>query len=214
VRAFALFFMLSSTVPQAAPPPPPPPPPPLAAATFGAAHTCPSGVYYPPQAVQANEEGDTTVAFVITAEGTVAGVWLANSSGHADLDAAAMLCVNTWHYHPAMMNGFPVAVRWRAVIKWRMDSFDPAIGNLFLAGYACTQNPPLDGDDKAKVRRPTVLQINFAGGMIAGVLVTESSGSERLDTRAATCFASLSPELTKHVSDVPFLVIPIVWKRD
>lgn len=75
---------------------------------------------YPPAAAAAQASGTTRVRFVITAEGRVKDPAVETSSGNADLDAAAMTCVGFWRYRPALKNGQPVEVPWKADIKWEL----------------------------------------------------------------------------------------------
>jgi|GEM_PF-1513753 len=77
---------------------------------------------YPPEAFKAKIGGTTTVRFFITAEGQVRSPAVANSSGNADLDAAALECVRYWRYRPATKDGKPVEVPWRAEIIWQPDA--------------------------------------------------------------------------------------------
>ena len=75
--------------------------------------------YYPPIAVRLNQEGTTTVAVHVGADGAVSGVEVTNSSGHDSLDQAAVKCItNAWRFKPAMENGQPVAQTKQYAIKW------------------------------------------------------------------------------------------------
>jgi periplasmic protein TonB len=91
-----------------------------APASIGRPHACPSDKWYPPIAVRLGEEGTTTVAFKIMTDGSVAEAAVADSSGHSDLDDAALRCVSGWRYNPAMQNGQPVAVPWKTSVKWNL----------------------------------------------------------------------------------------------
>jgi len=101
--------------------PPAPAPAPVAASSpvsIGKAHTCGSN-YYPQSAQKLHEEGTTTVSFTVTAEGEVTNPTIANSSGHEDLDQAALPCVTSWKYKPAIQEGKPVAAEWKANVVWK-----------------------------------------------------------------------------------------------
>ncbi len=74
----------------------------------------------PESAVQAGIEGETTLAFTVTAQGTVANVKVVNSSGNADLDAASVVCAGTWKYHPAKKKGVPVETTSQARASWNL----------------------------------------------------------------------------------------------
>jgi len=86
--------------------------------SIGKAHTCGSN-YYPQSAQKLHEEGTTTVSFTVTAEGEVTNPTIANSSGHEDLDQAALPCVTSWKYKPAIQEGKPVAAEWKANVVWK-----------------------------------------------------------------------------------------------
>jgi len=108
------------------PPPPvaPPkvaaqPPPVTAPASIGKAHECGSR-YSPPLATRLNHEGVTTIGFTIQADGTVTNVHVTESSGHDELDQAAIPCASNWHYKPAMQNGQPVSVPWTTKVVWKL----------------------------------------------------------------------------------------------
>ncbi|HKD22762.1 MAG TPA: energy transducer TonB [Rhizomicrobium sp.] len=91
-----------------------------APASIGAPHTCAQDRWYPPIALRLNQEGNTTVKFTINTDGSVSDAAVADSSGHDSLDQAAVRCVSTWHYKPAMQNGAPVVAPWQTVIKWQI----------------------------------------------------------------------------------------------
>lgn len=66
---------------------------------------------YPELSRRLGEEGVVRLAVLILADGRVAEVSVARSSGFPRLDAAAVAAVRRWHYLPARRNGEPVA--WR-----------------------------------------------------------------------------------------------------
>jgi protein TonB len=108
------------------PPPPPvvakPQAPPVTAAVLaaGKATKCAS-TYYPPLAVRLNHEGSTLVTVHIGADGSVASADVAESSGHDELDQAAVKCVNgAWTFKPAEQNGRPVPSTKQYRIVWKL----------------------------------------------------------------------------------------------
>jgi periplasmic protein TonB len=88
-----------------------------APASVGRPHVC-GDRYYPPIAVRLNQQGTTTLAFKILADGSITDISVAESSGHDSLDQAALKCAADWHYKPAMQNGAAVEVPWKATVKW------------------------------------------------------------------------------------------------
>ncbi len=92
-----------------------------APASIGAPHECPQDRWYPPLAIRLNQEGTTTLAFHITTDGSISDVTVAESSGYNSLDEAAVHCASaSWHYKPAMQEGHPVEVPWKAIVKWQL----------------------------------------------------------------------------------------------
>ena len=85
-------------------------------ASIGKPHVCLQD--YPAISVRLGETGTTTLAFTITAEGRVENVHVANSSGSERLDNAAVNCAASWRYRAAVEKNNPVAVPWKAEVKW------------------------------------------------------------------------------------------------
>jgi TonB family protein len=73
---------------------------------------------YPAASVRRGEEGTSVLGFTIAADGTPQDIHIVTSSGSHDLDAAAARCASTWRYRPAMRHGEPVAVHWKAEVRW------------------------------------------------------------------------------------------------
>jgi protein TonB len=95
-----------------------PPPAVSSPASIGRPHACLQN--YPETAVRMNEEGVTTLAFLIMTDGSVDNVTVAQSSGHGDLDDAAVHCASHWKYKPAIQNGQAVQVTWKANVQWTL----------------------------------------------------------------------------------------------
>jgi protein TonB len=66
-------------------------------------------VEYPAPAVSAGEEGTVLVTAEVDASGRAVDVKLSRSSGHADLDAAALRSITKWSFAPATNDGKPMA---------------------------------------------------------------------------------------------------------
>jgi periplasmic protein TonB len=105
-------------------PPPPAAPKPTgvsAPALISGGAKCQSS-YYPPIAIRLNQEGTTEVTVHVGPSGEVQGVDLSNSSGHDDLDQAAIRCItNAWHFKPATENGAAVASTKQYKIIWKLQ---------------------------------------------------------------------------------------------
>lgn len=106
-------------------PPPPPapvkaaPPPVTAPVSVGKAHECGSR-YYPALATRLGHEGVTVIGFTVEPDGSVNNVHVLQSSGHEELDNAAIPCASSWHYKPGMQNGVPVALPWQTRVVWKL----------------------------------------------------------------------------------------------
>jgi TonB family protein len=74
---------------------------------------------YPPGAARLGYAGATTLSFTVTTDGSVKDPVVAQSSGHAELDEAAIAHIHCVHYKPAMRNGKPAEVPWTVTINWR-----------------------------------------------------------------------------------------------
>ena len=103
--------------PEPAPPPPPPPPPPLVNAK-------PKGAVqpnYPEIAQQNNWEGRVIVKAYINADGSVGDVQVAKSSGHSELDDAALEAVKRTRFEPARRGEETVAAWVRIPVTFSLQ---------------------------------------------------------------------------------------------
>ncbi len=75
---------------------------------------------YPADAIVRGLEGTVVLRLTIDASGRVADVEVVDSSGHAELDEAAVEAVRKWRGQPAQRNGRPVASRQLLPIRFRL----------------------------------------------------------------------------------------------
>lgn len=74
---------------------------------------------YPALDKRLGHQGTTQVRFTITTDGDVANAKVSKSSGFDTLDAAAVNCIDRWHWNPATTpGGQPIAVGMALNIKW------------------------------------------------------------------------------------------------
>jgi protein TonB len=85
-------------------------------ASIGKPHVCLQN--YPAISVRLGEQGTTVIGFNITVDGHVENVHVVTSSGSERLDNAAVSCAGSWRYRAAVEAGHPVAVPWKAEVKW------------------------------------------------------------------------------------------------
>lgn len=203
----ALFFALSSLTPQTPAPVATTPP-----ASIGVPHTC-DETHYPVGALQTGAEGTTTLAFKVTAQGTVRDVTVREFSGNLDLDAASMVCAKEWRYRPAMRDNVPVEVSWLTAVKWAIETPEGSegLGPLFMAASVCTTTPPLTADDLQRAPYSTVLRVRVVKGKLASVTAVATSGNPELDRRAVACYEKLATDFPLDMPDREEL-IPVTWR--
>jgi len=161
----------------------------------GAAHVCVK--FYPEAALKTNAQGTTLVSFKIEPDGSVKDPAVVNSSGNADLDWAAVTCVSSWRYKPAIQNGRPAEVPWQANVQW-MNS--PSTTQY----HVVIPSPKTVAEDIASLcanKRPDTIALPAEGqpgitsvtyrvmptGQITNVGVGRSSGDAALDHILVQC---------------------------
>lgn len=187
----------------------PPPPPPQGTFAIGKPHVCLEE--YPKESVIADEQGTTLLGFRITTEGTTTAIQVLQSSGSTRLDDAAKACVTTWRYRPAMQDGQPVEVPWKAQVKWVMHYLTPdfeARAALAKCAATYTGTPHLSGP-------LTELVVFLAKGVPTDVRVKRSAGDQELDAYALSC-AKKIPYLAKDESGElvsGLRLMPLTWSE-
>jgi protein TonB len=84
-----------------------------------ALHTVPP--IYPEEARKNRVEGTAILKAVIDEQGQVQDPTVEKSSGHPDLDQAALDAVSQWKFTPATLQGEPVAVHYHLTINFKVD---------------------------------------------------------------------------------------------
>jgi TonB family protein len=77
-------------------------------------------IVYPILAWRHNEQGDVILRLLVGANGAVDDVRILRSSGHAQLDAAALIGVGYWFYLPAVRNHRAVATWITVEVRFRI----------------------------------------------------------------------------------------------
>ena len=84
-----------------------------------ATHTVPP---YPSLALRLAHEGNVRLRLTITEQGRVAAAEILNSTGHAELDNAAVAWVQrVWRYQPAVQDGRPVPATAIVIVTFRLN---------------------------------------------------------------------------------------------
>jgi TonB family protein len=79
---------------------------------------------YPILALRHKEQGDVILRVLVAADGEVDDVRVLRSSGHPQLDAAALVGVGYWYYLPAVRNHQAVASWITVLIRFRLKQDD------------------------------------------------------------------------------------------
>jgi TonB family protein len=138
-----------------------------------------------PQAANRNyEEGTTLLRLHLEEAGAVSTVVVARSSGHDELDAAAVRCIATVRFQPAAQNGTPVASVIRYGWTWKIDwgSPDPRKCNELKA--AADARARLPSHNQSGKPAAVVCTCWEESGKARKPQIVESSGSQRLDEGA------------------------------
>jgi len=176
-------------------------------------HICPG---YPSRAAANLIRGATDLAFQITPEGKVSNIVVQASSGDAQLDAAARLCVQGWLYKPVIQDGKPVAVAATARIHWKFEGDESKEGAKKSSmisvpvwrrgGYSCTSWHTGSRLPPHNVVMSFFVQVD---GTVRDVQISQSSGDPEADADAVKCLSERRYEPAKqdgepievHISD-------------
>ena len=75
----------------------------------------------PPKYPPSMNTGEVLLQIDVAADGSLAGVAVERSSGHADLDEAAMAAASKWTFIPGHENGVAVARKIRVPVRFDKD---------------------------------------------------------------------------------------------
>ena len=109
-----VLMFLTAILPGVIAPPadPQPPSPPV---LVGQPEAC---LEFSPEALAADHQPKTFLAFLVTTDGEVAEVMVTRSSGSPGLDRAAMSCVRKWRFRPALKNGVAIDSVGGVAVDW------------------------------------------------------------------------------------------------
>ena len=153
---------------------------------------------FPELAAQNAVDGETIVAFTITADGKVSDASVETSSGNKQLDSASVLCVEGWLFKPATSNGQAVALRTKADFSWKTTSAsdtpspDSPEGQRLVTvpvwAYGGMQCEQWHAIGSTKPERPVVLSFFVeTDGSVKGITIVQSSGHDDIDKDAINC---------------------------
>ena len=190
MRGLAAFLVvgclgLSGAWAQVAPPASPNSPTPAEPARPpGKAQSC--DPFYPTTEARAGVDGTTTLSVRITDAGDLEDGKVVQSSGNADLDAAAITCASNYFIMPATQSGLPIDIVWTVQIHWLHQV------HSYLS---------LEPHNSCPARRyypPAAIRLNAQGttlvsfqvatdGSVHDPKVAQSSGSTDLDQASIDC---------------------------
>ncbi|HEX4533137.1 MAG TPA: energy transducer TonB [Rhizomicrobium sp.] len=161
---------------------------------------------YPPAERKSGVSGVAEVQFTIEKGGTVSGISISQSTGNANLDDATLKCVKVWRYMPALQNGQPITVPWKAKIEWNPNATE--------VPHSCAEFYSGPTPDFDKIYGTTELMLTTVNGGAGKVELVKSSGSSKLDLAALRCAATMRFNI-KYVAHRPIDIrgnLNIAWK--
>lgn len=112
----------------------------VACAHASADTTVPSVIHgpveYPASAVSVGEEGTVLVTAEVDIGGRAVGAKISRSSGHRDLDAAALRSISGWSFSPATKHGKPMAQEVVVPIRFQLTREATGASGLLEASSA------------------------------------------------------------------------------
>jgi len=146
--------------------------------------------FYPTDKLRADIGGLVKLEFTITEQGNVTNPTIIASSGYPDLDAAALVCVPHWRYRPAIQDGTPIAVRWKADVSF----FSALWSELARNAMPCLRDAVMANQALVASAGRTQLSVRLPATGPAQVSVMASSGNALLDRLATECYSKTAPQ--------------------
>lgn len=193
MRLFPVLFGLLAlaAVPARAEPALSPAPWPPAGKSF----TC--DPYYPAALKNAGIAGRTILAVHIATDGSLSQARVAQSSGSADLDAAAIACTSTGLTARPVQDGAPIEVDWLIKVQWSSIRSSYILPAPLMGGTCVGFFPP--AASRAGVQGRTSISFHIAkDGSVQGIAVTQSSGSVDLDQATIACVSTWRYPVATH----------------
>jgi TonB family protein len=144
------------------------------------ADSCP----YPPVANRDYEEGTTVLRVHLDETGTVSAAAVAESSGHDELDTAAVRCIATVRFQPASQNGSPLTSVLRYRWTWKIDWGSPNPKRCDELKAAADARARVPSNSQLGSPAAVVCRCWEESGKAREPQIVESSGSPRLDEGA------------------------------
>jgi protein TonB len=147
----------------------------------GQPHLCSD---YPKGPKDAGIEGTAYVNLTITAEGTVTGPAIVETSGDEELDRASLACVLGWKYWPATEDGNAIPVNGNIHVSWKLPDLEFAeLPRDCFAFYGVPADYPAQATE-------AVVTFDVSAGAVSNVAIRTSSGNGELDRNTIACAQS------------------------
>ena len=182
-------------------------PTPAAEPQFGS--TC----SFPEAALATEEHGTTLISYTGTRAGSIENVKVVHSSGHADLDEAAVQCVSRWRFDPDSATGKFQRGDHATNIAWdpKPTTAGKKPGGYWIGSpHVCDQYYPV-AEAMAGIGGTTTLRFTITDeGQVRDIAVDKSSGNENLDAAAVQCASKWRyiPAVEKDK------IIAVPWKAE
>lgn len=145
---------------------------------------------YPEADFAAGTEGTTMLSVHLMKDGAVKNPRVVRSSGHEELDQAAIACLTGMRIAPLSHNGAALEVDVDAEMDWRFsDAIRPTIPAPSSLGSSSPCHPPQTGS--MKYEGDVLLSFVVAkDGTVKDVAVARSSGHPEFEAASITCVAA------------------------
>lgn len=168
---------------------------------------------YPPEALNANEQGTTVLRYIVRADRTLSEPHVERSSGYERLDRAAVEAFSKCRGIPALLNGAPVPSYTRINFNWKIADQRRAMATMDAQGRM-----PSYPEEAIREERQGTTKMRFTvneRGYATQAEVLESSGSDALDTAAMSALVACRFKPATDSADRAVLqpiVMEYVWK--
>jgi protein TonB len=172
---------------------------------------------YPVLSVALGEEGRTLLAFTIKEDGSIGDIRVAQTSGSARLDEAAVDGAGGWRYRPATRDGKPFACTWLAVVNWQLQGNYDAEDSPFNVVQLTAADLPPEARGSGEHGETFILLTLCGSGCEERAVVLHSSGHPDLDKAAVEIALKRWKATAAQLSGKPVKsIIPLlmIWPRE
>ncbi len=166
----------------------------------------PHAVFYPPTLRAMGIQGNPAIRYIIDASGKVTDVTVQQTSGNADLDAAAVTSVQSWLYHPTLCDGKPISARFATQIIFQVRDEGPSVLRFVATPAEFPAGAQGRGESGA-----TWLMVDIATTTTPErITVLESSGYADLDAAAGRVVHDRLEQKSKPTDQQPAGRLPVI----